>query len=252
MVAARSTGRRSAAGLAQDALDVSAPDGSRDDLDGSSAFSDPAEEALQQLATAAEKEYRRRIQGGVTSPVRILEAGIEHRRTIVRDFRLSPRAHFELGSFLGMAGKNLRRRDLIDEGINECWLSAALLPGWDAPAVEPGIILANIEEFDEALCELERAREYLREATPHLQFNMGYVLMNLSRYALEQLEKALETRPNHAVTFKYAARCAFRLGDKTKGIRYAKAARRLGEPGEYIAWKRGVYSSRNRRAQRPL
>ena len=134
-------------------------------------------------------------------------------------------------------------------------MSAALLPGWDNPAVEPGIILANIGEFEEAFCELERAKENLCEATPHLLFTMGYVLMNLSRYAeaLEQLEEVVAARPDHALAFLYAARCAFRLRDKTKGVRYAKTARRLGESGEYIAWKEGRYSSRSPRgAHKPV
>ena len=246
MVASRSAGRRSAAGLAQDVLEVSRPASSQGDADDSPTSFDPAAETLQK---AAEQEYQRLVQGDVRSPVRILDDGIALRRAIVRDFPLSPRAHLELGSFLGMAGKNLRRRDLIDEGIVECHISAALLPNWDNPSVEPGIILANIGEFEEALCELERAKEDLCDATPHLRFNMGYVLMNLSRYAeaLEQFEGAIAARPDHALSFLYAARCAFRLGDKTKGIRYAKTARRLGEPTEYISWKKGAYSSRSQR-----
>ena len=243
MVAARSGGRRSAAGLAQDVLDVSPLAVSQADSDELPDSFDPAAEALRQ---AVEQEYQRLVKRDVRSPVLILEEGMALRRAIVRDFPLSPRAHLELGSFLGMAGKNLRRRDLIDEGIFECKMSAELLPGWDNPAVEPGIILANIGEFEEALCELERAKESLCEATPHLRFVMGYVLMSLSRYtkALEQLEEVIAASPDHALAFLYAARCAFRLRDMTKGIRYAKTARRLGEPSEYNSWKRGEYSTR--------
>lgn len=240
-IATRSIEHRFAAGLAQDVSDVFRH-GSSQDHHGES---DPAEEALQQLAAATEQEYQRVVQGEVRSPVLILDAGIDLRRAIVRDFPLSPRAHYELGSFLGMAGKNLRRRDLVDEGIVECKISAALLPNWDGPAVEPGIILANIGEFDEALQELDRAKEGLAVATSHLHLCMGYVLMNLYRYdeALEELEDVVAAHPDHALALMYAARCAFRLSDKTKGIRYAKAARRLGEPDEYVAWKRGEYSS---------
>ncbi len=242
MIATRSAGRRSAAGLAQDVLDLSASASSQGDADESDTPFDSAVEALKQ---AAEQEHRRLLEGDIRSPVRIWDEGIALRRSIVCDFPLNPRAHLELGSFLGMVGKNLRRRDLIDEGIVECKISAALLPGWDNPAVEPGIILANIGEFEEALCELEQAKENLCQATPHLQFVMGWVLMNLSRYteALEQLEEVVGVRPNHALAFLHASRCAFKLGDKTKGIRYAKTARRLGEPDEYIAWKKGQYSS---------
>ena len=228
--------------MAQDDSDVSASASSQGNADESDTPFDPAAEALQQ---AAEQEYQRIVQGDIRSPTRILDEGIALLRAIVRDLPLNPRAHFELGSFLGMAGKNLWRRDLIDEGIVECKISAALLPGWDNPAVEPGIILANIGEFEEAFFELERAKENLCEATPHLLLTMGYVLMNMSRYAeaLEQLEEVVAARPNYALAFLYAAHCAFKLGDKTKGVRYAKTARRLGESTEYIAWKKGLYSS---------
>ena len=236
MIAARSAGSRFAAGLAQDVLDVSASASSQGEADTSDTPFDPAVEALQQ---AAEQVYQGLVQGDIESPAGILNDGIALRRSIVRDFPLSPRAHLELGSFLGIAGKNLGRRDLIDEGVIECKISAALLPGWDNPAVEPGIILANIGDFEAALCELKRARENLCEATPHLQFIMGWVLMNLSRYteALEQLEEVVGVRPNHALAFLHASRCAFKLGDNAKGVRYAKTARHLGEPDEYIAWK---------------
>ena len=251
MVAARSAGRRFAAGLAQDILYVSPPASSQGDTDVSPTAFDPAAEALKQ---AAEQEHLRLIQGRARSPVRILNDGVALRRSIVRDFPLSPRAHLELGSFLGMAGKQLQRRDLIDEGILECKMSAELLPGWDNPAVEPGIILANVGEFEEALRQLEGAKESLCETTPHLRFNMGYVLMNLSRFvdALEQLEGVIAARPDHAHAFLYAAHCAFKLSDKIKGIRYAKTAKCLGEPGEYNAWERGDYSTRSRGgAQKP-
>ena len=244
-IATRSIERQFAAGLAQDVSDALRHGSSKDHPVQSPAQSDPAEEALQQLATAADQEFQRMVLGEVRSPLLILDAGIELRRAIVRDFPLSPRAHYELGSFLGMAGKDLRRRDLVDEGIVECKISAKLLPNWDGPAVEPGIILANVGEFDEALQELDRAKEGLTEATPHLQLCMGYVLMNLSRYeeALEELEDVVAAQPDHALALRHAAHCAFRLRDKTKGIRYAKAARRLGEPDEYVAWWRGDYSS---------
>ena len=116
---------------------------------------DPAAQALYQ---AIEQEHLRVVRGHFRSPVQVLNEGIALRRSIVRDFPLSPQAHLDLGSFLGMAGENLRRRELIDEGILECKMSAELLPGWDNPAVEPAIILANVGKFNEALRELEDAR----------------------------------------------------------------------------------------------
>ena len=178
--------------------------------------------------------------------INMLEAGLALRRSIVRDFPSSPTAHINLGSFLGMAGKWMRRRDLVDEGITECKIASMLLPNWDNPAVEPGIMLANIGAYDEALAELAQAAEQLPEATPHLQFATGYVLMELSRpaEALEQFEAVIGSRPDYALAHNHAARCAFSLGETTKAIKFAKTARRLGEPDEYNAWRKCRRKSR--------
>ena len=86
-------------------------------------------EAVSRLANEGSDLLRRVAVGKIPSPVSIMEAGIERRTAIVRSFPRSPMAHSELGSYLGMAGKNLRRRDLIDEGITECMIAAELLPG---------------------------------------------------------------------------------------------------------------------------
>lgn len=128
----------------------------------------------------------------------------------------------------------------------ECWIAAGLVPGWDAPAVETGIIRANFGDYDGALQELERAQTSLPQATPHLQLTIGYTLTMLNRFAeaLEHLEAVLNVRPDYAFAYRYAAQCAFSLGDKTRGLRYAKAARRLGDSTEYTAWSEGAYSSR--------
>ena len=112
----------------------------------------------------------------------MLRDGIELRRSLARRFPKNPEAHNELGSFLGMAGKNLRIRRLVVEGVMECKIAAQLLPNWDGPAVECGIMLANIGEYDTALRELGQARATLPEETPHLRFVTGYVLMMLERF----------------------------------------------------------------------
>ena len=249
MVALQATQPRTAAGLAQDLLDVSPKETSPNNPDAGVESIDSDHEALRQLLTKdAERTYRQVAEGELASPLRLIEAGIATRRTLVRDSPLSPEAHFQLGSLLGMAGKNLLRRDLVNQGITECKIAAALRPNWDAPAVESGIILANIGEFEEALLELKKAEKGLQESTPHLRHTMGYVLMELSRFtkALAQFESVLDERPDYALAFLYAAKCAFALGDNVKGLRYANTARGLGEPDEYLAWKSGMYSPRKR------
>ena len=239
-IAGLTTSSRSAAGLAQDLTDLS--------VDGATPV-DPAQEALPQLAVETTiQDYQRMGMADPSLFFQKLDTGIAMRRRIVRDYPDSPQAHFELGSFLGMAGKWLRRRDFIDEGVVECEISAQLMPGWDNPLVEQGIILGNFGAYDEALQELIRAKETLPEETPHLQFSMGYVLMELSRPVdgLQEFEKVIQAQPDYALAYLYAARCAFTAGDKRKGQQYAKSARRLGEPGEYLAWRNGAYDPRRK------
>ena len=219
---------RVAAGLAQDFLDVS-------DLP------DPAQEALAQFfAKYDQLDYQRISRLDLSLLTDMWETQPAHLQAIARDFPASPTAHSQLGSILGKIGEITGQRDLVDEGITECKVASALLPNWDNPAVEPGIILANIRAFDEVLVELQRAAERLPQPTPHLQYATGYVLMNLSRpaEALEQLESVIAVRPDYTLAFRDAARCAFMLDDKRKGIRYAKTAKRLGDSYEYNAWRK--------------
>ncbi len=235
-VAAQTGGGRMAAGMAQDISDISVSESTDDEKPG---CVDTAQEAISQLIfEVTEATYNGVASGKLTSPVDMLNTVTVGLRAIVRDFPTSAVAHFQLGSHLGMAGKHLLRRDVIDEGIVECKIASGLLPNWDNPAVEPGIILIDIGEYEEALQELVRAKETLQEETPHLMVNMGYALMMLSRHqeALEHFENAFSTNPNYAIALLHAARCAFALGNKRKGIRYAKKARRFGEPAAYKEW----------------
>ena len=253
IVALQAAQPRTAAGLAQDLLDIAPKETSPESRNAGVETIDGDRESLRRLMTEdVERIYDRIVQGDFPSPLELLETGIAKRRALVRDSPLNPESHYELGSFLGLAGKHLLRRDLVDEGITECKIAATLQPNWDAPATEPGIILANIGEFEEALIELRNAEEVLQEQTPHLRHATGYVLMELSRFseAMVQFESVMDEEPDYALAVLYAARCAFAVGDNVKGPRYAKIARGLGEPDEYLAWKSGKYSSRKRRRSR--
>ena len=139
-------------------------------------------------------------------------------------------------------------RALVDEGIMECKVAAGLEPRWDGPAVEPGIILANLADWDGALRELEAAANSLPQTTPHLRNVRGYALMNAGRLeeALVDYLAVVEARPEFATAWGYAAHCAFELGNRTEGLRYAKQARARGDPSAYEAWDRGAYGPRRK------
>ena len=228
---------RMAAGLAQDFADVSE-------------MPDPGINAVGDfIATNGHFDYRRVAAGDLTLLSTIVGTQVTQLRAIARDFPTSPGAHFQLGSLLGKIGELTGRRDLVDEGLTECKIAAALAPNWDNPSVETGIMLANFGAFDEAIIELNRTAERLPAVTPHLQFATGYVLMHLSRHAeaLERFESVINFRSDYALAHLHAASCLFALGNQRKGISFAKTARRLGEPGEYVAWKSGKYAKTRRR-----
>ena len=131
----------------------------------------------------------------------------------------SPEAHYQLGSFLGMVGKHTGVRKFVEQGILECRIASGLCPQWDAPAVERGIILTNFGSHEEALHELEQAGRDLPERTPHCGFAMGYVQMELERFpeGLEHLEAVIGVRSDYALAYRYAARCAFMMGQGGEG-----------------------------------
>ena len=240
---------RTAAGLAQDISDVTKSASNRLD-DGQTP--DRSEEIRERLTRWSPIEaIPRIIQGGTRALARELHSNLESRRALVRDFPTDPEAHLNLGSYLGMLGKWIRRRDLIDEGIAECKIASALKPEWDVAAVEPAIILANYEAYEESLRELEWAKSVLPAPTPHLHYGFGYTLTMLERYdeALQHLEQVLTAQPNFALALRYAARCSFMLGDRRNGISYAKKAREYGDPVEHDRWRSGEYSSRRSRGK---
>ena len=241
-IAERYGGPRSAAGLAQDISDVVDYDPGPD--------ASISETIRRELRAQADSRHPLPEEGGdFHTYLQTLRDGISLRRNLTHRFPHNPEAHYILGSFLGMAAKHFNDRELVDEGVVECRIASGLLPEWDAPAVERGIILANVGDYTAALAELEKAEAALPQPTPHLRLVTGYVLSNLNRHteALEQLEAVIAVKPNYAPAHSYAAQCAFELGDKTRGAFFAKEARRLGEFSEHSAWREGRYSSRRRR-----
>ncbi|MFC2018721.1 tetratricopeptide repeat protein [Chloroflexota bacterium] len=189
------------------------------------------------------KDYTRIDSGDLRMAFEQFNGGINGLQLIVKRHPLSPQAHSMLGSYLGMVGKHLRNQEMINEGISECKIAAALCNDWDMPLVEPAIILINIGRYDEALVELDIAAKQLSNITPHLALNRGYALMQTNKFeqALDDFEFVISMRPNYALALVHAAHCAFMLHDHQKGIRYAKEARNYGEPRTYNDWRKGVY-----------
>ena len=232
--------RFSAAGLAQDYLDVVGASSGKEAATVREAIKkDFGQEASSVMPSVSGA-------GDMDRLLSFFDEAVARRRRLVERFPDSPEAHFQLGSFLGMVGKHTRIREFVDQGLLECRIASGLCPNWDAPAVERGIILTNFRSHEEALQEIEQAGRELPELTPHWRFAMGYVLMELDRFTegLEHLEVVIGARSDYALVYNYAARCAFMMNDGVKGRRYAKKAHRLGESEEYNAWQRGDYRAR--------
>ena len=232
--------RSSAAGLAQDYLDVV----DEPDRAGAVAVREAINRALAPQLDAAIP--RSPLPVPEVDPISLWKEGIAVRRRLVERYPGSPETHQHLGSFLGMVGKRTRIRRFVDEGLMECRIASGLCPKWDTPAVERGIILTNFGDHEEALRELEQVARELPSLTPHWRFAMGYVLTELERFSegLEHLEEVIRVRPDYALAYRYAAHCAFRSGSGVKGRDYAKKARRLGDSTEFDAWQRGEYRVR--------
>lgn len=165
-------------------------------------------------------------------------------RSAAHKYPSSARVHFEVGGLMGLVAQWLASIDLRNEAIFECRLAAKLRPGWDAPLVEPAIILSNAGLHEAALAELDSAEARMPAATPHLRWVRGCVLMEVKRYvdALEEFERVLEAHPDYAVALSKAAQCAFKVGETKAGIKLAKRAFLLGEQQPYLDWWRKVHA----------
>ena len=229
--------RISAAGLAQDYLDVVGESAREEAI--------AARESIRKVLGEEASSVMPSVSGAgdVSRLLSFFDDALARRRRLVERFPGSSEAHYQLGSFLGMVGKHTGVREYVDRGLLECRIASGLCPAWDAPAVERGIILTNFGDHETALKELEKVEEELNEPTPHWRFAMGYVLTELERFSegLEHLEEVIGIRPDYALAYRYAAHCAFRLRNGVKGRDYAKRARRLGDSTEFDAWQRGDY-----------
>ena len=165
-----------------------------------------------------------------------LETAILHVRRAVELQPENAEYHFQLGANLGKVGE-------IEEGIQECWLSAQLDPSWELPRVEVGIILLNAGRNQVARGHLESLACSQDGLSAHLAFNLGVARLRSGDVAgaLDVLEKAIEVKPDHALALDVAAHCALLIGDQVKGRRLAKLAVQFGQSETYREWKDGKY-----------
>ena len=226
---------KTAAGLAQDTIDVDPT------------YHDEADEDLANFSKNKQlraQDYLHIAKGELKTANDVLDVDVTRLKMIVKQHPMSAKAHFVLGSYLGMVGKWRRDRRMLDQGIVECDIAATLFPNWDNPVVEPAIMLSNVGFHAEALKILEQAEHKLGKITPHLAFCHGYTLMELERYqeALSKFEYVIGAAPNYALAYDHAAHCAFKSGKRHDGREYAKKARILGESSTFNQWKTGVYN----------
>lgn len=240
-IAAQAAQRSGSAGLAMDLYDSPSLSVEQSEIE-TNAFQDMSKTFRPDIGTLAGTFY------SIESLFRFLELNILWRRQVVERYPLSANAHQNLGSFLGMVAKHLGNADYLEEGIAECKIAAAILPGWDVPLVEPAIMLGNVGLYKRALAELDAVEVLLPEPSPHFNYCSGYVLMHLGCFqeALDRLERVLAVSPDYALALEDAARCALALDDKVKARRYAKLARRAGRPN-LLPLFREIRSARRRR-----
>ena len=241
-IAYEHSGENEYIGLVQDYFDV-VGEPSREDLEVRAALRRVAEEQLDAAPSfkleADDVKYTFERYMGLPGPV----------RELVRRYPGSAEADYHLGSLLSLMGLRLGADALLDEGIRECRVASGLEPRWDAPAVAPAVTLCNLDDWEGALLELEKAESTLPEATPGLRLVRGYALMNVERYeeALVDYLAVAEMRPDFPAVWEGAAHCALSLGDRTRGLDFAKKARALGEPRVYDAWDKGAYGRRRKK-----
>ena len=131
--------------------------------------------------------------------------------------------------------------------------------GGDNPIFPPMDTVRALRNLDGVNTDLHLCGKYARMAAgethaPHslnlLCNGFGRVHVNLHGEAKNpervqvRAARVIEERPDFAPAYDHAARCAFKSGDRIKGLRYAKEARMLGMPAEHWAWGAGTNTSR--------
>ncbi len=139
----------------------------------------------------------------------------------------SARAHLDLGVFLGLHGYLPTH---LEEGYKECIKAIELQPEWELPWIETANILLHAGDSGRALELLHNSTSSISCPSYRMVYTVAFAKMINQDFggALEMFEKATQMKRDFAPALENAAFCAFRLGNRLKGRRYAKIARRLG------------------------
>ncbi|MCK6511920.1 tetratricopeptide repeat protein [Myxococcota bacterium] len=159
--------------------------------------------------------------------------------------------HYLYGAYLGHLCKNargLRQEELLIEAIQECEIAANLPEGTgvepDKPHVEPGIILANIGRYEEAVRYLESIEKKTGK-TPWFMLSLGgarYLLEDFAG-AWDCLQMAIKFFTDDAIALERAGHCCFELGLKKEGAEFLKRANFLGQSRVYDFWQAGGFKT---------
>lgn len=131
----------------------------------------------------------------------------------------------------------------FSEGLEQLRKACELKPDWDRPFVEIAIAYINWGQMDMALFHLENGPPAMRDQSDFYQFTLARIHRTRKEFpqALACCERAIELNARHGEALDLAADCAFILGDRRKGERYAKEAKHRGAFQAYKRWQDGVY-----------
>lgn len=131
----------------------------------------------------------------------------------------------------------------FSEGIDQLRKACEMKPEWDRPFVEIAIANINWGRMDMALFHLEQGPESMRNSSDFYLFTLAriYRAQKAVDRALEHSERAVALNPDYGEAFDLAADCAFVLGDRRKGARYAKEAKHRGVFATFARWQDGFY-----------
>jgi tetratricopeptide (TPR) repeat protein len=143
--------------------------------------------------------------------------------------------------FYGVALWQARVEGDHARAIEQLQESCRIDAGWDKPFVEIAVALASRGLADLGVAHLDAGEARFGEVSDHFNWVKGWLLHDLGNYraALVALERAVRLNPQHGAAFDLAADCAFKLGDKPRGRRYAKAGLDLGCGQSHARWNVG-------------